>query len=260
MTNKLGRALAVVCAFSFSVFCGLPASAQMQEVKEKPAMYTYVAFWTIPRQQWADQAKSVAAEQKLMDQDLSSGQLVGYGDDFTIVHTVDGATHDGWFSSMSLAGLLNTLDGIYKSGLATSPVQANATRHSDEVLMSHYYNWHAGTYKNVYSHASTFTLKPTAPNDEVDTISKNFLVPMFEKLLADGTIHEYEIDIESVHTEAPGTFVVDYIAANAEALDKAQAALENAINSNPLGTQAIYQMIDWSSHRDFLLRTNATYK
>lgn len=47
--------------------------------------------------------------------------------------------------------------------------------------------------------------------------------------------------------------MVDYVAANAEALDKAQAALDDAIKSNPLGTQAVYQMIDWSSHRDFLL-------
>jgi len=260
MTNKLGRALAVVCAVAFSVFCGMPASAQMQEVKEKPPLYNYVAYWTIPRQQWADEAKTVAAEQKLMEKAVSDGQLVGYGDDFTLVHTVDGSTHDTWFSSMSLAGLFNTLDSVYKSGIAVGTVQSNATRHWDQVLVSRYYNWHPGTYKDVYSYALAFTLKPTAPSDAVDIIAKGFFVPMLEKLLADGTIHEYEIDTESVHTDAPGIFVVDYIAANAEALDKAHAATENAIKSNPLGTQAISLMIDWSSHRDYLLRTNATYK
>jgi hypothetical protein len=260
MTNKLGRALAVVCAVAFSAFCGIPVSAQMQEVKERPPMYTYVAFWTIPRQQWADEAKTVAAEQKLMEKGVSDGQLVGYGDDFTLVHTIDGSTHDTWFSSMSMAGLLNTLDSVYKSGMPTGTVQANATRHSDQIMVSHYYNWHPGTYKDVYSYAVMFTLKPTAPNDAVDLISKGFFVPMLEKLLADGTIHEYEIDSEAVHTQAPGTFLVDYIAANAEALDKAHAATEDAIKSNPLGAQGISLMIDWSSHRDYLLRTNATYK
>lgn len=54
--------------------------------------------------------------------------------------------------------------------------------------------------------------------------------------------------------------MVDYIAANAEALDKAHAALENAIKANPLGSQAIYQLIDVTAHRDYLLRTNASYK
>jgi hypothetical protein len=260
MTNKLGRALAVVCVFAFSVFCGIPVSAQMQEVKEKPPMYTYVAFWTIPRQQWADEAKTVAAEQKLLDKGVADGQLVGYGDDSTLVHTVDGATHDTWFSSMSMAGLLNALDGVYKSGMPTGTVQSNATRHSDQIMMSHYYNWHPGTYKEVYSYALMFSLKPTAPNNAADTIAKSFFAPLLEKLLADGTIHEYEIDTEAVHTQAPGTFMVDYIAASAEALDKTHAALEDAIKSNPLGSQAIYELIDVSAHRDYLLRTNATYK
>jgi hypothetical protein len=260
MTNKLGRALAVVCVVAFSAFSGISASAQAQEVKEKPPMYTYVAFWTIPRQQWADEAKTIAAEQKLMEKGISDGQLVGYGDDFTLVHTVDGATHDTWFSSMSLAGLFNTLDSVYKSGTPTGTVQANATRHWDEILVSHNYNWHPGTYKDVYSYALMFTLKPTAPSDAVDIISKSFFVPMLEKLLAEGTIHEYEIDTEAVHTDAPGMFVVDYIAADAEALDKAHAATENAIKSDPLGSEAIHEMVDWSSHRDDVLRTSATYK
>ena len=42
------------------------------------------------------------------------------------------------------------------------------------------------------------------------------IVPLMEKALADGLIHEYEIDTEAIHTHAPGTFIIFYIAANAE--------------------------------------------
>ena len=49
-------------------------------------------------------------------------------------------------------------------------------------------------------------------------------MPFFEKLLADGTIHEYEIDTQAIHTEAPGTFMCSDIAPNAKALDKVNAA------------------------------------
>jgi hypothetical protein len=49
------------------------------------------------------------------------------------------------------------------------------------------------------------------------------LVPLLEKQLADGTIHEYEIDTEAIHTEPPGTFWIFYLTANAEGLDKVSA-------------------------------------
>ena len=85
-------------------------------------------------------------------------------------------------------------------------------------------------------------------------------MPFFEKLLADGTIHEYEIDTEAIHTDNPAFFSVVYIAANAEGLDKANVALQALVKANPLGSPALGSMVDFSAHRDELVRTNATYK
>jgi hypothetical protein len=260
MTSKMTQAWAVAGAVAMGMLCITPASAQMQEVKEKPKMYSYVAFWAIPRSQWAEETKNEAAGEKFTQKGMADGQLVGYGTDQTLVHTADGATHDTWFSSMSMAGLLNVLDQVYRSGIPTGPVEAAATKHWDEVLVSRYYNWHSGSWKDVYSYALIFKLKPDAPQDTVDMVSKNLFVPMLEKLLADGTIHEYEIDEQAVHTDAPGTFSVDYIAANAEAFDKVNAAIGDAIKADPLGSSGFRNMVDWSVHHDDLLRTNATYK
>ena len=50
-------------------------------------------------------------------------------------------------------------------------------------------------------------------------------MPVLEKLLADGSLIEYEIDTEAIHTEAPGAFWIDVISPNAEGLDKLNAAL-----------------------------------
>jgi hypothetical protein len=83
---------------------------------------------------------------------------------------------------------------------------------------------------------------------------------LLEKMLADGAIHEYEIDTEAIHTQAPGAFWVDYIAANAEGLDKVDAALVGALKANPMSTPAFLSMVDFSQHRDYLVRTDATYK
>jgi hypothetical protein len=257
MNGRLWSVLAWACTLAVTAGC---ASAQTSEVKEKPRMYTYVAFWTLPRTQWADEEKLVASEQKMMEKATADGTVVGYGDDKNLIHQNDGATHDTWYSAMSMAGLLNVLDQIYKSGSPTSPVDVSATKHSDAMFVSRFYNWHSGSWRDVYSEASMYKLKADAPDDAVDTLSKNLVVPLLEKMLAEGTIHEYEIDTEAIHTEAPGTFWIEYIAANAEGLDKVNAAIRGAMKANPLGGPAFSSMVDYSLHRDYLSRTNATYK
>ena len=257
MNRKLWSVLALGCTLAVSAVC---APAQTPEIKEKPRMYTYVAFWTLPRTQWADEAKEIAAEQKMMDKGVSDGQIIAYGNDTNLIHQDGGPTHDDWFSATSMAGLLNLLDVIYKSGSPTSPVDVSATKHSDAMLVSRYYNWHSGSWKGVYSEASMYKLKADAPENAVDIIAKNLVGPLMEKMLADGTIHEYEIDTEAIHTEAPGTFWIDYIAANAEGLDKVSAAIRDAIKANPMGGSGFGSMVDYTQHRDYLVRTDATYK
>jgi len=79
-------------------------------------------------------------------------------------------------------------------------------------------------------------------------------------LLADGTIHEYEVDTQALHSNAPGTFAIVYITANAEGLDKVDAALTDSLKSNPLIGPAFGSMVDFTAHRDSLARTTATYK
>jgi hypothetical protein len=260
MNKSWWGVLAVVCVLAIAVVTAAPASAQMPEVKEKPPMYSYVANWAIPRAQWADMQKENANTDKMTEKAMASGTIVGYGNDMNLIHSADGYTHDDWWSAMSMAGVLNVLDQAYKSGNATSSVLSSATKHADGLYVSRYYNWHAGSWKDVYTRVAVYKLKPDAPNDAVEMLSKNVFVPMLEKLLADGAIHEYEIDTEAIHTDAPGMFWVDVIAASAEGLDKFNAAVQELSKSSPMAGPAIGSMVDFSQHRDYLSRTNATYK
>lgn len=260
MNGKLWKAFAGLCTLAMSAGWAGQAGAQTSEVKEKPPLYTYVADWNIPRAQWPDMEKGYASTQKIMDKAVADGTIVGYGTDVTLVHQADGTTHDDWWSAMSLAGVLKVLDQLEKTGDSTSSVLASATNHGDSVYVSRYYNWHAGSWKDGYTYTAYYRLKPGAPDDAVDTLSKKLVVPLLEKLLADGTLHEYEVDTQAIHTEAPGTFLIVYLAANAEGLDKVDAALDEAIKSNPLGGVAFSSMVDITAHHDDLDHTNATYK
>jgi hypothetical protein len=260
MNKKVLTVFAGLCALAMSAVWTLPASAQMSEAKEKPPMYSYVAYWNLPRAQWGEMAKEDASDQKLLDKAVANGTLVGYGFDENLVHQADGATHDSWWSANSMAGLLNTLDQFYKSGGTNSPVLVSSTKHWDNIFVSRHYNYHSGSWKDLYTQGSAYKLKADAPDDAVETLSKNLIVPLLEKMLADGTIHEYEIDTEAEHTQAPGTFWIFYLAANAEGIDKVNAAIRESMKANPLGGPAFGSMVDFTEHRDYLARTSATYK
>ena len=260
MNVKHCKLYAGLGVLAISAICAGQAGAQTPEVKPKPALYTYVADWNIPRDKWADMEKSYAPTQKLMDKAIADGTIVGYGNDRTLVHQGDGITHDDWWSAMSLAGVLNVLDQLEKSAGSGTSVLDSATNHFDNVYESRYYNWHPGAIKDGYTYEASYRLKPDAPDDAVSTLSKQLIVPLLEKLFADGTLREYEIDTQAIHTEAPGMFSIVYIAATADGLDKVNAALDEAIKSNPLGGVAFGSMIDISAHHDELVRTNGTYK
>jgi hypothetical protein len=259
MNRKLQGLLAGVCALATMALFAAPARAQ-NDSKEKPRMYTYLGNWNIPRAQWADMEKADAADQGTLEKALANGTIVGYGHDMNLVHQPDGSTHDEWWSSMSMAGLINVLDSFYASGNATAPVLAGATKHWDGIYVSRYYNWRSGSFKGAYTHASSYKLKADAPDDAVETLSKNLFVPLMEKMLADGAILEYEVDTEAIHTEAPGTFWVVYVASNADGLDKVNAGLRDAMKANPLGGPAFDSMVDFTPHRDYLDRSTGMYK
>ena len=240
--------------------CTLPANAQSSEVKEKPPMYSYIANWQIPRAHWADMAKTYDATKAILDKAVADGTLVGYGNDENLVHSPDEFTHDDWWSSMSMAGLVKVLDQMSTSGNSSTPVLESATKHWDEIEVSYYYNWHPGAYKNGYVEVAFYKLKKDAPDDAIGTLSKNLIVPLLEKQLADGTIVEYEIDVAAVHTNAPGTFAIVWVCPNADGIDKVNAAIRDAMKAQPLGGPAFSSMIDISAHRDELERGNGMFK
>jgi hypothetical protein len=260
MKKQRGTIVAGLLLFGVTAVIPTSANAQTSEVKQKPPMYCYISNWDIPRAQWADMAKADEADRPILDKAVASGTIVGYGNDVNLVHRPDGETNDGWWCATSLAGVLNVLDQFYQGGNATTSVLSSATRHWDELLLSRYYNWHSGPIKNGYTHVGNYKLKPDASEDALETLSKTLVAPVLEKQLAAGTIAEYEIDTPAIHTEAPGSFSIVYIATSAEGLDKVQAAVEEALKSNPLAGPAFGSMTEGSAHRDELVRTNATYK
>jgi hypothetical protein len=258
MNNDRRGIVAALSALAIATFGAAAADAQTAEVKQKPPLYTYVGDFTIPRARWADMDKQTAADEKIMDKAVADGTIIAYGNDVNLVHQEDTETHDSFWSATSMAGVLKVLEGLHS--VTATAVLSSATKHSDSVYVSHFYNWHAGSWKAAYTHGASYKLKADAPDDAIETLSKSFIVPLLEKALQEGVVSEYEVDEQAIHTEAPGTFWVFYICPKAEGLDKVNAALGAALKEQPLTGSAIGSMVDFAAHRDYLALTNATYK
>jgi hypothetical protein len=259
MNRRFWTIFAGLFGLTTVILIAIPSSAQMQEVKPKPPMYSYVANWQVPRANWSDMENAVAPLNAVMDKAMADGTIIGHGNDVTLVHQPDAETHDNWWSSMSVAGLIKVLDQIHASGIGNSPA-LNAAKHWDEVYVSRYYNWKPGSYKNAYTHVSIYKLKDEAPDDALDNLAQHLVVPLLEKQLSGGTILEYEIDTMAIHTEAPGTFAIVYITPTPEGIDTVQAAVMQSIKDHPLGIEAFGSYTKDSAHRDELYMSEGAYK
>jgi hypothetical protein len=236
-----------------------PAAAQTPEVKEKPPMYSYIANWQVNRAHWGDVDAALAPAQGVLEKALADGTLVGYGRDINLVHQPDRETHDFWWSAMSMAGLIKTLDRIHAAN-DSSGAALNDAKHWDDVFVSSYYNWKPGPYKAAYTHVGIYKLKEDAPDGALDNISQHLVVPLLEKLLADGTILEYEIDTMAIHTSAPGLFAIVVLTPTPEGIDTVQAAIRASVKDHPLGIAGFDADTDSSAHRDELLKSEGVYK
>jgi len=230
------------------------SGAAQSATAEKPAVYTYVAEWAVPRAMWADYQKQIDAEVDTMKKAIADGTIVAFGD-FAVVNHQEGApTHGSWFSATSMANLMKMLEARRSAPASTSPVLA-ASKHWDYILSSTVHNGHSGTFTNGYLRVARWPGK-AGGNDSEGRILKSTMVALLEKLLADGAIHSYAVDEEVVHSDDPGTMFVVFVANGAEGLDKFDAAVTDMRKNNPASAAAYGTLVDSHGHRDTLARVS----
>jgi hypothetical protein len=149
-----------------------------------------------------------------------------------------------------MANLMKVLEGLRSAPENLAPVLA-ASKHWDLILASRDYNARSGTFQNGYLRVGRWNYKAGA-SDPGGKIMKATIVPIFEKLLADGALHGYQIDYETVHSSDPDSVNLAIIANGAEGLDKFEAALEDLDKTNPAAGAAFDSLFETRGHRDFL--------
>jgi hypothetical protein len=243
----LAVALLATSAGSFS------ARAQgSSDEKEKPPIYTYVAQWDVARPDWPTFEKYDAAQKPAFEKLMADGTIIGYGFFKMAAHSVDGPNHGSWWTATSMANLLKVL-----SVVATQPIPPDiekieaASKHFDLILTSRHYAATAGSFANGYLRVATYRSKP-GQGETVDKVISSYIVPMLERLVADGSLHSYSVDREAIHSDDPSAVDIAIVTNNADGLDKFMAALEANGKANPTGGPAFGAATESSAHRDFL--------
>jgi hypothetical protein len=243
-------ALALLCALVIHI----SADRVIAQSSEKPTRYTYVSEWGVPRAMWGDYLKGEAADNELMKKGVADGVITGFGSYAILNHGEPGWTHGTWFDATSMANLLKFLETLRNAPDATAAPLA-AAKHADFILQSRDYAGHSGTFTNGILRVGRWGARPGG-NDADGKILKATMVPLLDKLVADGALHSYAIHTEELHTEALGTLYIAIIANGGEGIDKFDAALDAAQKSNPAGWAGLQGVFDEKGHYDFLARVS----
>jgi hypothetical protein len=254
MHKWVSKILLILGLTAISSLAVQPAWAQSADEKEKPPVYTYVAEWAIPRADWPAYEKADVSNKAVMDKLMADGTIIGYGFFKQIIHQEDAPTHGAWWSATSIANLMKALNVLTSQTGPAFDTQAKIfaqSKHFDLLLVTHHDASRSGAFENAYLRVGTYKSKP-GESEAAEKATKAYIVPVLEKLVADGVLLSYSIDHESIHTDDPAIFNIAIVAKDAESLDKFYAAIEANAKANPTGGPAFGAATDASAHRDFL--------
>jgi len=254
MHKWISRILLIAVIATMSFLAAQPSWAQSTGEKENPAVYIYVAQWGVPRADWPAYEKAEPSNKAVMDKLMADGTIIGYGFFKQIIHQEGGPTHGEWWSATSIANLMKALNVLTAQTGPAFETQAkifSASKHFDLLLVTHHDASRSGAFENAYLRVGTYKSKP-GESEAAEKAAKAYIVPVLEKLFADGVLLSYSIDHESIHTDDPATFDIAVIAKDAAGLDKFYDAIEANAKANPTGGPAFGAATDSSAHRDFL--------
>jgi hypothetical protein len=252
------RIVVSVVALVALLLVSMPAWAQGNPNAQP--IFTYVSLWGVPRAQWGDMAK-VDAEVKaaVLDPLVANGTLLGHGAFVNLVHSDGGYTHGEWFQATSIAGLLKTNETLSTQPFATAPVRA-ASKHLDYLMISTIHGSRAVTNSTGYLRVISAQIQSGKMDDFLEAY-RRYIVPVYEKLLAEGTIVNYQLDTEYNIENAPGRIFSVVDTRDAEGMDKVRAAVGEVFEKNPAAAEALGSASVPNSRNDLLARiTTMTHR
>ena len=145
------------------------------------------------------------------------------------------------------------LEALYaEPGATTAPVEG-ASKHWDYIMISRIYNQRSGKSEGGYLAGDHWDVKAGDMHAYTE-LMKSDLVPVLDKLLADGAITSYGMDTEDYHQQKLGRVTFYFTTSDSAGLDKANEAFQQVYEKNAAFGAAFRSLTEREGHSDFLAR------
>lgn len=242
-----------IAVLALLVLCALPALAQQAE----PPNYIWVAEWNVPRARWDEVSAGFEKNTRpILDRLMAAGTITGWGWFSVSVHSAEGASHGIWFMTSSVGANQKAFEELVKAPTAPALTES---KHWDIFLRSIFFKSRTvAAPASGYLWVNSTRVQPGKGQDWRELWEK-YNKPVFDELLANGTITAYSVDSEFVHTDDPGNRYVVYVTPTADGVDKVIAA-QQAVGQKRTAEErraigdAFAAVVVPGTHRDFFAR------
>jgi hypothetical protein len=226
---------------------------------------SYVAEFKINRSEAAEWINLVRKYDKpMLDKLMADGTVLTWGLDAVVVRREESVTHRIWVVSADYAGMDKVIAGFNAMRTPPKDVARYLQIANLSALQEHYVRSILFKMTDVpptvrpYRSYSGTKLKPGKVSDW-QKLFDQYNRPVLDKLMADGIIYGYGVDVEDFHTDDPGWRWVWVVTPNMAAFDKIAAANEKRSEATRAAVaQEFENVIEPGAHRNQLYRTVVT--
>jgi hypothetical protein len=224
-------------------------------------VYFTAALWEVPRAKWPAYVEWFEKNSKpVLERMLAEGVINAFGLDSEGLHSPEGYSHISWLEADSVANLEKAQTAVYGAmeDEARAELASMAIKHQDDYGAAVFSGSRTSNLTEGYWIGSTVQVKEGKGAD-FRQAWEAWVKPVYEQLLADGTIVSYSLSRQHFHTEQPGLMTTWYAIADMAMDEKVDAAFEAAWTGageiEGKARQALFrEMTKSGSHRDQMNR------
>lgn len=204
-------------------------------------------------------------DKPVFDRLISEGAVLAWGLDAKMVHQHGGTTHMLWWVTPDFSGMdkvfgeFATMD-VAEEDQKTFHEIVDLNKHHDHLVRSIVVRVNESEPEGTVYTAYSFIKVKAGKSSEWQKMFDKYTKPVLDKLMDDGTLFGYGVDVEWIHSEDPGWRAIWIVSTSLAAFDKLEAAFREARQAHSEeAREAIdhwFQKITESGeHRDSLWRS-----
>jgi hypothetical protein len=204
-------------------------------------------------------------DKPLFDGLVTEGAVLAWGLDARVVHEEGTATHMLWWATADFAGMDKVFAAFEAMEVPDEDEEkfrqtVDLAKHHDHITRSIIINVSEGEPSAPPYTAWSFIKVKRGKGSEWRKLFEKYTQPVLDKLMEDGILYGYGVDVEWIHTDDPGWRAIWVLTTSLSAFDKLEAAFRAASQGRSEEEREAIdrkfrKITEGGSHRDSLWRS-----